>query len=213
MKAQLGWALLSALCAVAVATSAIAGDEAPNSGSSASTATPPAAQPTESQSPTAQPPTTRGLVAIVVTQPLKDAKWNREWGAMFTGGKKVNDLAEAITLQTQAMLTEMGFDSKVVDPSEKPDGVRFYLTPVIKQAQQTTAVFAFSRVSDTLVVEWRVANPAGDTQLLDTVVGAGESAIGNVFTAQSESKLRFQRLMDDLSAKSKTLLAPVLTHP
>ena len=161
----------------------------------------------------ASPPAVRSFVAIVVTQPLRDAKWNREWGAMFTGGKKVNNLAEAVSLQTQAMLDEMGFDSKVVGASEKLDGARFYLTPTIKQAQQTTGVFAFSRVSDTLVVEWRLTDASGATLLLDTVVGTGESAIGNVFTADGESKLRFGRLMDDLTAKSKTLLAPALSHP
>jgi len=208
--------------ALALGTSAMAGDEpSPNTAagppSSNAPAPAPAAQPTTpAPAPPAaaqSPPATRSLVAIVVTQPLKDAKWNREWGAMFTGGKKVNNLADAITGQTQAMLTDMGLDSKVVDPADKPDGVRFYLTPNIKQAQQTTGVFAFSRVSDTLVVEWRVTNPAGDTLLLDTVVSAGESAIGNVFTADGESKLRFQRLMDDFTAKSKTLLTPALTHP
>jgi hypothetical protein len=207
VKSSRGLALLLTLGLLAAATSAMAGDQP-----SANTAAAPAATPAADTTAPA-PPATRPLIAIVVTEPLKDAKWNREWGSMFTGGKKVNDLSEAITGQTQAMLGDMGFDSKVVDPTIKPDGARFYLTPVVKQAQQTTGVFAFSRVSDTLVVEWRVTNAAGDTQLLDTVVGTGESAIGNVFTAESESKLRFQRLMDDLFGKSKTLLTPALTHP
>ena|SRR5579862_5710239 len=191
--------------AVALATSAMAGDTPTAPTAAGPTAPAAAAAPA--------PPATRSLVAIVVTQPLKDAKWNREWGAMFTGGKKVNNLADAITGQAQAMLTDMGLDSKVVEAADKPDGVRFYLTPNIKQAQQTTGVFAFSRVSDTLVVEWRVTDAAGSTQLLDTVVSTGESAIGNVFTADGESKLRFQRLMDDFTAKSKALLTPTLTHP
>ena len=203
MKARQGLALWSMFGALALATSAMAGDEPANT----------AAAPTTAAAQSPAQPATRALVAIVVTQPLKDAKWNREWGAMFTGGKKVNNLAEAIAGQTQAMLTDMGLDSKVVDPADKPDGVRFYLTPQVKQAQQTTGVFAFSRVSDTLVVEWRVTDAAGATQLLDTVVSTGESAIGNVFTADGESKLRFQRLMDDFTAKSKTLLTPALTHP
>jgi hypothetical protein len=216
--------MVSVLAGLALAAPAMAGDEpaaAPTDASSpAATAAPPAAAPASAPSPQASsvPAATpvaaaRSLVAIVVTQPLKDAKWNREWGAMFTGGRKVNNLAEAITGQAQAMLSDMGLDSKVVGAAEKLDGARFYLTPQVKQAQQTTGVFAFSRVSDTLVVEWRVTDGAGSTQLLDTVVSTGESAIGNVFTAEGESKLRFQRLMDDFTAKSKTLLTPALTHP
>jgi hypothetical protein len=42
------------------------------------------------------------------------------------------------------------------------------------------------------------------------VVSEGESAAGNIFTAQSEAKLRFHRLMDNLFNKSEALLSPVL---
>ncbi len=106
--------------AISVATSAMAGDPpgantaaSPPSADSAAPATPAtttqAAPPTQAPA-TQPPPATRPLIAIVVTQSLKDAKWNREWGAMFTGGKKVNNLAEAITGQTQAMLADMGLE-------------------------------------------------------------------------------------------------------
>jgi hypothetical protein len=169
--------------------------------------------PTAGAPPPSPTPATRPLVAIVVTQQLKDARWNREWGEWITGGRRVNDLADAITGQTQTMLTAMGYDSKVVDSTDKLDGARFYVTPIITQNQQTSALFALSRVTDTIVLQWRVADPAGGTLLLDTVTGVGESAEGNTFTAGSEARLRFKRVMDDLFAKSQTLLAPVITHP
>ena len=198
---NLRYAALSALfaCAVLAAPAALA-DPPPGANAAAA---PPAA-------PT---PATRPLVAIVVTQQLKSAHWNREWGEWITGGKQVNDLASAISGQTQVMLTAMGYDSKVVGETDELDGARFYVTPIITQNQQTSAVLAFSRVTDTIVLQWRVADPNGGTLLLDTVTGVGESAEGNTFTAGSEARLRFHRVMDDLFAKSKTLLTPVLPTP
>jgi hypothetical protein len=202
-------------CAVIAAAPAMAADPP----TAPAVATPDAASPTPPPTaappapPAATPPATRPLVAIVVTQELKDARWNREWGEFITGGKQVNDLADAITGQAQAMLATMGYDSKVVSSMDKLDGAKFYLTPIVTQNQQTSAVFALSRVTDTIVLQWRIADAGGGTLLLDTVTGVGESAEGNVFTASSEAKLRFHRVMDDLFGKSQTLLAPVLTHP
>lgn len=220
MNLQRTLVLLVAGLAALAWTPAMAGDAPTNSAAADSTA--PAAPPMPATTPAAPqpaattpeaPPAARPLVAIVVTPELKAAKWNREWGEIITGGKSVDDIADAITGQTQTMLTAMGFNSKIVAPSDKLDGARFYLTPNVKQSQETTAVFAFSKVSDTMVVEWRVTDPGGGTLLLNSVVGTGTSAAGNMFTAHDEAKTRFQRLMEDLFGKSKTLLAPVLTHP
>ena len=192
---------LALLCALAAGSPALAGDA------------PASAAPAASAPASAAPPATRPLVAIVVTDDLKAAKWNREWGdQLFSGGKMVNDLATAISTQAQTMLGDMGYDAKIIAASDKLDGAQFYVTPVIKQNNQTTGMFAFSRVSDTIVLEWRVTDGAGGTLLVDSVEGVGTSAEGNVFTASGESKTRFKRLMEDLFGKSKTLLTPALPH-
>ncbi len=148
-------------------------------------------------------------VALVVSDELKSSKW----GEKSWGGKGVNNLSDAIVSHTTAMLGDMGAEVRTATPSDHIDGVQYYVTPVIKRAEQALGMFAWSKDRYTLALEWRVTDVKGSTVLLDTVVGEATGTGGNTFTAHDHAIAIFKDLMDDTFTKSRTLLTPVLVRP
>lgn len=171
--------------------------------------TAPAPVTTDVQAPAATPGPAKMLVALVVSDELKSSKW----GEKSWGGKGVNNLSDAIVSHATAMLSDMGDDARTVTPSDRIEGAQYYVTPVIKRAEQAPGTFAWSKDRYTLALEWRVTDAKGATILLDTVVGEGTAAGGNTFTAHDQAIKIFKLLMDDTCTKSRALLTPVLVRP
>jgi hypothetical protein len=180
---------------------------APAASALAQDAQAPAAAPATTPSPA--PATSKMRVALVVTDELRSSKW----GEKSWGGKGVNNLSDAVVSHSTAMLSDMGADVRPATATDKIDGVQYYVTPVIKRAEQSIGMFAWSKDRYTLALEWRVTDDKGSTVLLDTVVGEATGTGGNAFTAHDHAIKIFKDLMDDTFTKSRTLLTPVLVHP
>lgn len=140
------------------------------------------------------------VVNLCLTEEFRATKWEKH----SMGDTFVIAIGDQLA-KNASELSDILFKDVVVTNTPATGGTRrvdAIVTPRVAVIERSTGATAFGESIFTVVLEWKLEDAQNNMIWIDSIMGEGRAATGNVFTHKSNAEKQIEMLLKDLFSKS-----------